>query len=102
MLIDARDPSDLMTRITDLGLDIDEGMVVVVNEELTFGAEAIHTLALVNRRSGFFNRANSLIFGNRRVAKIIYPVLRSVRNLLLKILGVDRINNLKVHGRNKF
>lgn len=101
-LIDARDDSDLMAEITNRGLDIDEGMVVTVNGDLHYGAEAIHVLASLDARSGLFNRANRVLFKNIRVAHLLYPMMRSVRNLLLKVLGVARINNLKVRGRDKF
>ncbi len=45
MRIDARDDSEIMNEITSLGLDIDEGMVVRVGDELHYGADAIHELA---------------------------------------------------------
>ena len=46
--IDARDDSDIMRDITALGLDIDEGMVVRVGNEIHYGADAIHKLALLS------------------------------------------------------
>jgi predicted DCC family thiol-disulfide oxidoreductase YuxK len=101
-LIDARDESDLMVEITGRGLDIDEGMVVAVEGQLHYGAEAIHALAEMDSGRGLFNRANRLLFKNRHVARILYPCMRGVRNLLLKLLGVGRINNLAVIGRDKF
>lgn len=101
-LIDARDKSDLMDEITSRGLDIDEGMVVSVEGELHYGGKAIHALAKMDSGRGLFNHANRVLFRNRHVAKALYPCLRSVRNLLLKLLGVGRINNLGVNGRDKF
>lgn len=101
-LIDARDKSDLMDEITRRGLDIDDGMVVSVEGELHYGAKAIHALAEMDKGRGLFNRANRFLFKNRRVAQILYPCMRSVRNLLLKLLGVGRINNLGVSGKDKF
>jgi len=101
-LIDARQNSDLMVEITSRGLDIDEGMVVSAEGKLHYGAEAIHALAEMDSGRGLFNHANRLLFKSRHVARILYPCLRSVRNLLLKLLGVGRINNLGVSGRDKF
>lgn len=101
-LIDARDDSDVMTEITARGLDIDQGMVLTLGDELYYGAEAIHMLALISTRSGVFNRLCYWLFGARPAARVLYPVLRSLRNLLLKLLGRTRINNLGLNDNERF
>jgi len=101
-LLDAREDSELMQRITHLGLDIDEGMVVEIDKELFYGADAIHALTAVESRRGLFRWVTRLLFARRRFARFFYPWLRRVRNLLLKLLGKHRINNLKLPGRDKF
>lgn len=101
-LIDARDVSALMDEITERGLDIDDGMVVEIDGELHYGADAIHVLAAIGPRTGVFNVVNRLFFQNARAARVLYPVLRRFRNFLLKVLGVKRINNLGINGRDKF
>jgi len=107
-LLDARDSSALMDRITGLGLDIDDGMVVATapedgsEGELLYGAEAIQALAARDSGSGVFNAFDRMLFKHPRLAGLLYPVLRTFRNLLLKLLGVDRINNLKIAGRDRF
>lgn len=100
--IDARQDSPIMDEITDAGLDIDEGMVVKVGDELYYGSEAIHQLALLSSRKGFVNRIAYWVFRHRRAALILYPVLAAGRNLLLKILGRSRINNLDVADNDRF
>lgn len=101
-LVDAREQSDAMDEITSRGLDIDQGMVLKLGEELYYGADAIHALALIGSRSGFFNRLNYRLFSSRRASAILYPLLRSLRNLLLKILGKTKINNLRIDGNDRF
>ena len=101
-LVDARDGGEVMRRITDAGLDIDEGMVLVVGDSMYYGAEAIHRLALMSTRSGPFNRLAAFSFATRRRARCLYPVLKAARNLLLKLLGRRRINNLGLPGRERF
>jgi len=101
-LLDAREHSELMQRITHLGLDIDEGMVVEIGDELHYGADAIHALALQEPGRGLFGVLSRLFFGRRWSARILYPWLRRVRNLLLRVLGKQRINNLELPGRDKF
>ena len=101
-IIDARESSDVLDEITALGLDIDQGMVLKMEGEIYYGADAIHALALISSRSGFFNRLNYLMLYSKRVSRILYPALRSCRNLLLKILGKTKINNLGRENNQKF
>jgi predicted DCC family thiol-disulfide oxidoreductase YuxK len=101
-LIDAREDSEVMREITARGLDIDQGMVLKMGGRLYYGSDAIHALALISSRSGLFNRMNYWIFKSRTLSAILYPVLRSCRNLLLKLMGVTKINNLDKPCNEKF
>jgi len=83
-------------------LDIGPGMVLKMVGYLYYGADAIHLLALLSGRSGVFNRLNYWLFRSKKVAAILYPILRSCRNLLLKILGKTKINNLKQEDNERF
>ena len=102
VLVDARDGGPIMEEITAKGLDIDQGMVAKVGNELYYGADAIHVLALMGTNKGFFNRLAYWSFRSRAVSKVLYPILRACRNLLLKILGKTKINNLQVGGNDRF
>lgn len=101
-IVDAREHSEVMKEITARGLDIDQGMVLKMGDRLYYGADAIHALALISSRSGLFNKLNYRIFSSRRLSIWLYPALRSLRNLLLKILGTSKINNLGMPGNDKF
>jgi len=100
--VDARQPGALMDEVTARGLDIDQGMVLKVDEALYYGADAIHELSLMSTRSGLFNRLNFWGFRFNSLSRLLYPVLRSLRNLLLKILGRSKINNLERPGNVRF
>jgi len=102
ILIDAREESPELQEITDLGWDIDQGMVLKVEDELYYGSDAIHALSLMSSRSGVFNRMNYWMFKSKRLSTVLYPFLRSCRNLLLKMLGKSKINNLGVEGNDSF
>ena len=91
-----------MDKITKSGLDIDQGMVLIIGEKLYYGSDAMHALALISSRSGIFNRINYWIFKSKSVSSLLYPVLRIFRNLLLKILGKTKINNLSKNKNKKF
>lgn len=101
-IFDARQNSEVMNEITSQGLDIDQGMVLKTGDQLYYGADAIHVLALLSSRSGIFNRLNYWMFKSKRVSSVLYPLLRFCRNLLLKALGKTKINNLKSENNDKF
>lgn len=100
--IDAREPSDVLNKITRAGLDIDQGMVVATNGCLYYGADAIHELARRAPRVGVFHRFSRMLFGSSARAQFLYPILRTGRNLLLKLLGKSRINNLGKPHNDRF
>lgn len=102
VLVDARKGGPVMDEITARGLDIDQGMVVKIGDELYYGPDAIHVLALMGTNRGFFNRVAYWSFRSRAVSRVVYPALKSCRNLLLKMLGKTKINNLWVSGNDRF
>ncbi|MEJ2441071.1 MAG: DCC1-like thiol-disulfide oxidoreductase family protein [Gammaproteobacteria bacterium] len=101
-LVDARAPSAVMDEITAAGLDIDQGMVLKLGDALYYGADAIHMLSLIGSRSGVFNCVNYWLFRSKAISEVVYPIMRFFRNLLLKLLGKTKINNLKVEGNDRF
>jgi hypothetical protein len=74
-----------------LGYDVDAGMVLKLNGNYYHGGDCIHALALLTTPSGWFNRLNSWVFRSATVAKYLYPVLRTGRNLTLRLLGRSRL-----------
>jgi hypothetical protein len=91
-----------MQMINARGLDIDQGMVLKLDDQLYCGADAIHALALLSTDSGIFNRLNYWLFRSAWLSRLLYPVLRALRNLLLKLLGRRKINNLGRAGSDRF
>lgn len=102
VLVDARDPSPILDEITALGWDIDQGMVLKLEQQLYYGSDAIHMLSLLGSRSGVFNRLNYWLFKSKRLSHLLYPLLRALRNLLLKLLGKTKINNLGLADNDRF
>ncbi|GHG71516.1 hypothetical protein GCM10010919_22890 [Alishewanella longhuensis] len=91
-----------MQEITSKGLDIDQGMVLKMGRQLYYGADAVHALALISSRSGVINRLNYQIFKSKNVSVLLYPILRAIRILLLKVLRKTKINNLNIKDNTKF
>jgi len=101
-IVDVREESDVREEITKMGLDIDQGTVLKMNDKIFYGSDAIHALALISSKSGIFNKLNYWIFKSKARSYYLYPVLRSCRNFLLKILGKKKINNLEFTGNDRF
>ncbi len=101
-LIDAREASPVMDEITAAGLDIDEGMVLKMNDQLYYGPDAIHALSLISSRSGIFNRLVYWVFKSKRVSHVLYPILKAGRAVLLKLMRKSKINNMNVTGNDRF
>ncbi len=90
-ILNAREDHPVVREIKRLGLDLDEGFVLRIGSEYHHGAEAIHRLALLSTPSGVFNRVNYFIFRSQKLSRLLYPVLRLGRNLILAVMGRQRI-----------
>jgi len=101
-LVDARSQHQWVDGINQRELDIDQGMLLIIGEQWYYGHDAIHTLALISSPSTLFNRFNALVFRSKTLSRYLYPCLRSMRNLLLKILGKTKINNLNIDNNSHF
>ncbi|MGJ8687266.1 MAG: DCC1-like thiol-disulfide oxidoreductase family protein [Spongiibacteraceae bacterium] len=99
VLVDAREGGAVMDEITALGLDIDRGLVLKVAAEVYYGAEVLHVLALISTRSTLFNRLNYLLFKSPKLASASYPFMRFCRGVLLRVLGINHIDNLAAEAK---
>jgi predicted DCC family thiol-disulfide oxidoreductase YuxK len=91
-LINARDDDVIIKKMWELGYDLNEGMVVIHNDNIFFGADAINIIALMTTKSGFFNRIIAILFKSKNLSNILYPILVFGRNVTLKILGRKKIS----------
>ncbi len=69
------------------GLDLNEGMVVLLDGQMHYGSDAMVVLSALSTRSGLFNRMMRVAFASPRRARWLYPVLVRGRLLLLRLLG---------------
>lgn len=76
------------------GLDLDEGMVISYEGRFYHGEDALHLMGLIGSDAGWFNKANAFLFRRRAVARLCYPAMRGVRNLLIRRKGAPWIDNL--------
>ena len=93
-LINARHVSDVVNEITSLGFDLDRGMVAKIDNDFFYGSDAIHALALLSTKSGFFNSCIYFIFQSKKTTAIIYPFFRGFRKIILWAMRIPMIKNL--------
>jgi predicted DCC family thiol-disulfide oxidoreductase YuxK len=90
-LIAARERPDLVEAFREAGVSLNDGTAVIHRGEIYWGDKAINWLALMSSSSGIFNRLNGWIFASPRLSRLLYPVLRTGRNLTLAALGRSRL-----------
>lgn len=76
-----------------LGLDLDEGMLVLYGDRAYYGADAMHVLSGLTSRSNAWNAAMASIFARPFLARLLYPVFKLGRALALFFLGRPRIQS---------
>lgn len=85
-LHNAREDSDLVSALWASGFDLNEGMVLIWNNQVFHGDDCVNRLALLSNGSGLFNKLNAVFFSSPRVSALMYPALRAGRNAVLKLL----------------
>jgi predicted DCC family thiol-disulfide oxidoreductase YuxK len=91
-LVNGREGGAWVERVKQAGLNLDEGMVLFYGGRAYHGADCIHMLALLSSGFGPFNRLNAIAFRSPTVSRILYPMLRAGRNLLLRILNRSKLS----------
>lgn len=90
-IVNARQYHPILEIINEMGFNMDEGFVLKIGSEYFHGADAIHRLALISTGAGTFNRLNYLIFKSSYLSSILYPLLRTGRNIVLRLLGRKKL-----------
>jgi predicted DCC family thiol-disulfide oxidoreductase YuxK len=87
-LIDARNTNNkYVMAIKKKELDLNKGMVVILNNDYFYGDEAIWVLAKFTETKGFFLKVNAVVFSSKVLTKALYPLMRMVRRITLFFLG---------------
>jgi hypothetical protein len=72
---------------------VDQGMVVEQDGHLYHGSEAIQRLAFMTTPVGAFNRISASVLSRPVLARLLYPVMRAVRNGVLRLMGRSRLRH---------
>lgn len=94
-ILNARQGGKVVDDLTAAGIDLDEGMVVIRDGKYFHGADAVQIMALHSTGGGFLDRLNHVVFRSRARSRALYPFLRFGRNILLRVRGKTRIDNLR-------
>lgn len=92
ILLNAREPDPRIHHYVALGYDLNDGMLVVIEDQIYAGAEAMQVLAACSSRSDLFNRLHHAIFSRAGLATRLYPALSLGRRLVLFLLGRSPIS----------
>ena len=86
-LLSARSDDGRVQHYVDRGYDLDEGLLVVTQNEIYGGAAAVHWLSLHTSGVGFFEATNGFVFKRRWLANWLYPLLKLGRRIWLALRG---------------
>lgn len=89
-LVNARE-ENIQPLLNGQHFDLNEGMLAIINGKYYHGAQAAHILSLLSTRVGIFNKLNFILFHKLFLARMLYPVFRMIRNVILKLKGVPPI-----------
>ncbi len=91
-LLSARSDDKRVSDYRSRGYRLDEGMLVVLNQTVYVGAEAMHVLAVLAESTGWLNRLQRAVFMHRWLSGWLYPVLRAGRRAALWLRRVPLID----------
>ena len=91
-LLSARSADARIAHYHDLGYRLDDGMLAVLDGQVSAGADAMHLLASLSERRGVLNRLQRAVFSIRSLSRCLYPWLRMGRRFALWTRGVRMID----------
>jgi predicted DCC family thiol-disulfide oxidoreductase YuxK len=89
-ILDGRKNSTLINSLLDKGYDLDKGAILLKDEDIFHGAEAINTICkqIKNPSSSLLLLLSSLFKSNKRT-KLLFPLLVRARRLALISKGIS-------------
>lgn len=91
-LVNARDYPDLVTLFSESGLPLDDGMALLIDGQVYYGADCLNRLALMSGKTDAINRMNATLFRSPTISRVVYPVLKLGRRMVLSLLGTKRLD----------
>ncbi len=90
-LLNAREYQDEILAFKEEGMNINEGFIVdfVTDGFVLQGAEAVQELDKSVNKTNILDKGISLIVGTPLFATVIYPIVKVIRIVLLRLIGRD-------------
>ena len=93
-LVDARAGSPIVARLRSKGIDLDRGNVFSYGGRDYVGPEALTAISMLAGLGGGTGRAFAWIMRSPFRARLLYPILRGMRNLALRVKGTPQIGRV--------
>jgi predicted DCC family thiol-disulfide oxidoreductase YuxK len=90
-LVDARTPAPAVNELVQLGYDLNEGMIAVFGRSIYYGTDAVVLLSSLASERGWVGRLVAFLLRNPRRARLLYPIMKLGRRIVLKSLGIPLI-----------
>lgn len=94
-LLSARGDDPRIALYRAQGHRFDAGMLAVVDGVVHAGADAMHVLATLSDGRSRLNRLQRAVFSRHWLARLLYPMLRSGRRVMLWLLRVPPIDKVR-------
>ena len=89
-ILNGRDNKKIIYDLLEKGYDIDKGAILLMDDEILHGAEAINTICKqINYPSGRLLKLLSSIFKSSKRTKFLFPLLLRARRFTLISKGVS-------------
>ena len=89
-ILDARNNLSLMNSLSNKGYDIDKGAILLKDDDIFHGAEAINTICKqINNPSSNLLKLLSILFKSYKRTNLFFPLLIRARRFLLTAKGVS-------------
>lgn len=92
-LINARDKSDDIVRDIAKIYNLDEGMVVIIDNDILYGSDAARFLTTGFRATNLLALMYYLLLRNEKFAEFFYPILVKARKFYFRVVGKKLIND---------
>lgn len=88
-LCNAREYPNRIEQFKKVGFDINDGIILIYKDSIFQGDKAIVIIDSLTCNKTYFDKVLGVFIKIPYMIKIIYPLLKLIRLLLLKVLGVS-------------
>lgn len=85
-LINARNNLSLAATLEKYGYPLDKGNVLILGNAYYQGADAVRLISIMSTSPNLLNRLVNFLFHSNQTARVFYPIMRTIRLILLTLL----------------